>query len=271
MVDVGGQNGPPARNFRPHEFRRDLIGNLGPEIFAIPRRRLFGTAQIFTDGHIFHFRSNDPRPRIGQLRHILARLGPQRTAALAVEHRHGNGFPRLQPVIFGLVGTARIGFHIPPVQNPLGAQGRQPLGNVDHRILIGIRSRRIVQRHRRLARTGFQHHLAHGHVHPRQRAFDFDLAGTGQRPGGDGKGRTAIGHGKRLQKTMRGFKGSGKAIRSLRRVQPEQVPRVAAPLMNRLSAPSWRGLPFGLWWTMWRPRPPKVKTQTTGMQNHDWQ
>src|SRR4051812_2472631 len=65
MVDVGGDDGAAPRHFVADEFRRDVIGDAGPEILAVPykasafRFPYKGAAEILADGDIFHLGRDD--------------------------------------------------------------------------------------------------------------------------------------------------------------------------------------------------------------------
>src|SRR5262249_42296837 len=69
VVDVGGDDGAPARDFAADEFRRDEIGDRGAKIFAVTDVLTCRfAAEVFADGDEFHFRRDDPAPRIFELR-----------------------------------------------------------------------------------------------------------------------------------------------------------------------------------------------------------
>ena len=76
MIDVGGDDGPPARDLVADKLWRDMIRDRGPKILTITDD--FGqrfTAHIFADGDIFHLRRDDPGAGIGHLGHSLAANG----------------------------------------------------------------------------------------------------------------------------------------------------------------------------------------------------
>src|SRR5204862_7980338 len=85
----------------------------------------------------------------------------------------------LEAVILRLAVAADIFFHVPARQNPVTAAGGQALLYVDRNTVIGIRTRSVVQPHRRLAAR--QRHFAKRH------AAQHQLARTGQGATGNGK------------------------------------------------------------------------------------
>ena len=75
MIDIGRNNRPAAGNLFADKFRRDEVGDGGAKVFAIAHHLgQFLAAHVFADGDVFHFRRNDPGPRIGHLGHGLTAL-----------------------------------------------------------------------------------------------------------------------------------------------------------------------------------------------------
>ena len=197
VVDIGGQDGAAAGDFGAHEVGRHLVGNVGAEILAIAQRGggvQFGPLHVLADGDVFHLGGDDAGAGIGQLGRSLARLGPERLAPGAIEHRHADGLARLEAVILGAMGAAGIMLDVAALENPLLAQRRQTLGDVHRRRRIGVRAGTVVDPYRRLARTRGQVDLAHGDTDVGAGPLNMDLARTGHGTGGDLKG--AIGHGR---------------------------------------------------------------------------
>ena len=88
VVDIGRDDGPPACDFLTDKFWGDVVGDRGPEIFAVADDlgQLFA-AHVLADGDIFHLGGDDPSAGIGHLGHSLAVLGLERL----LRHREGRG------------------------------------------------------------------------------------------------------------------------------------------------------------------------------------
>ena len=89
MIDVGGDDGAPARHFAPYELRRDPVGNGSAEAFAVARHR---AAEIFARRDELHLLSDEALARVVQLRDVAAGFRAQGSAAGTVELRHGQQF-----------------------------------------------------------------------------------------------------------------------------------------------------------------------------------
>ena len=94
MVDVGGDDRPPCRNFSAHEFGGNVVGvggQVGAERFACVLFDDFGVTRIapyfvhlhaLAQGNEFHFRRDDALPRIVHLRNVFTGFGATRAGNL---------------------------------------------------------------------------------------------------------------------------------------------------------------------------------------------
>ncbi len=120
VVDVGGDDRPAARDFLPHEFRRDIVRNFRAEALAIAHigaQHL--AAQVFAGCDIFHLGRNDAAPCIMHLaevraglctQHLLAHVGECGNAARPVR-------PQLAVVLGPHLALCHL-FHIAARQLP---------------------------------------------------------------------------------------------------------------------------------------------------------
>jgi len=256
MVDVGRDDGAPARHLIAHELGRDDVGKRRAErLAAVALRQKLLAAEVLADRDILHLGRDDPGPRVGELAHRLAALGAERPPAGAVEERHRARLAAPKAVILGPHLTPFVFLDVAAADDPLVAQRRQPEPDVGHHRRVGIGAGRVVDADRRFARALGQVDLAHRDAQPgKAPALDMDLPRGRQRAGGDRQvsldrvGHAASPSGSRATReaAVRGLIGGspkrGSAnILSLRRHDPDQVRRV--PAEERCLSPS-PGLPL---------------------------
>ena len=146
VVDVAGDYRPAACDLAADEFGRDEIGDLRTEILAVAD--MIGDhrpADILARGDIFHFRRNDSTPGIVHLADIRARLGTQ---GAADDVRKGPYSARPVgtelTVILRLQVARGVCLDIAAAHDPRAAQLRQASIDIDHRIRVGVGTRRVV-------------------------------------------------------------------------------------------------------------------------------
>ncbi len=188
MVDIGWNDGAARRHFLTHKFRRDIIRNMRAETLTVTRELLLRclAPEIFANGDEFHFGRDNARPRIGKLRHRLARRRFQRLMTYTKFRRQA--FACGKTVILRLDVPTLIGLDITARDDPVMTQTRQTLFDQDCMGMIGIRAGGIIDRHRRLARRRVHRDLAHRHAEIRmQNSGLMDFRGGGMRAGCNNK------------------------------------------------------------------------------------
>ncbi len=152
VVDVGGNDGAPARDLVAHELRRDLFLDRGAERFP---RMLLGeqlrqqlAALVLANGDEFHLGRNDAAARVVHLGNVHARFRPARPA-FEIE-------PQLRELGIGepLAAVSRAWpgelFGIAALTDPFFAQRREPLPDVYAGFGIGVRPGSVVDEDRRV-------------------------------------------------------------------------------------------------------------------------
>ena len=260
MVDVGGNDGAAARDFRAHEFRRHEQRHRCAEALAVGARRfrpleLHLAAEILALGDVDHLLGDDAGARELVLRHRLALERAQRRVHLRKRARQVLAADIA--VVDRLDRAALIGLDPAALLHPGGAPARKALLDVDGRVGIGIGAGGVVDRNRRLARARLERDLAHGDAQLGRRiGLHIDLARAEDRAGRDlGRRDVGIMDVHRLLSRW-GFVGetgrrrcaacrrrqadrpdqlreevcrlASKAVLSLRRHDPDQVQRVPA-------------------------------------------
>ena len=244
MVDVGRDDGAAACDFVADEFGRHIVGDGRAEALAVAD--IFGeagTAEILALRDIFHLGRDDTATGIVHLADVAARPGAQRALDDVRKGLHAAGAIRsLEAVILGLHGAGVIGFHIAAADDPVAAQGGEAGHDVDAGVGIGIGAGRVIDADRRLAAGGFEVDLPHRDL----QGADMDFARSPDRACSDAHFGACgdICHdnspsgGKRVRAVSR-------RAPSLRRCQPDQVQRVAAPPLVQGSQP-----PLNRLWTV---------------------
>ena len=192
MVDVVGQHRAAARDFIPHELRGDDLLDRGAERLArmlLQQARIADRFQplVLADGNEFHFRRDDAAPRIVHLGDVRACPCTARQAAGG--EAHGSELrvvlaitPERRTQAFELLGIATF-------LHPAATQCRQPGGQIDTRVRIGVGAGRVVDRDRCILfaaeqrRGAGQRDLPHRHLQIRARTGHVDLARAGNGPG----------------------------------------------------------------------------------------
>ena len=159
MIDVGGDDGAPARHFAPYELRRDPVGNGSAEAFAVARHR---AAEIFARRDELHLLGDDALARVMQLRDFPSRFCAQHLAAAAVELRHGEQLAALQTVVLGSPCPALAFLDVAAGKNPVAPSRRKSSFDVDRNRLVRVRAGSIVKADRRFATR--ERHLAERHA-----------------------------------------------------------------------------------------------------------
>ncbi|SPV09075.1 Uncharacterised protein [Burkholderia cenocepacia] len=209
VVDVRRDDRAAARDFVAHEFRRDLgqrvraegrgaerlarmlAAHHRGELRAVRAARLqaldvLGAALVLADRDVFHFRRDDALARIVHLRDVLAGLRAARVAVQARETQLGRGRigRALEAVLARQAGEH---FGVAARFDPALAQRRQARADVDLRVRIGVRARRVVHVDRRILlaaeagrRVGLRD-FAHRHADVGLRTGHIHLARIGQR------------------------------------------------------------------------------------------
>ncbi len=203
MVEVGRDDGAPARDFAAHEFGRDFLGQAGPEMlpWVLAQEHLghalaggAGGAQalhvvlaveVFADGDELHLGRDDAAARVVHLRHVGTGAG---AARLALQARKAQ---RLQLGVGGAFapkGAAQATQHLAvgALLDPALAQRGQAAADVDHRRRVAVGAGAVVNKDGRIrlgphaGRGVGLADLAHRHLHIRARAGYVDFARVGQ-------------------------------------------------------------------------------------------
>ena len=202
MIDVGRDDGAAARDLGAHEFGRHHGGDVGAEALAVGERR---AAEIFAHGDVFHLLGDDAGARIFELGDVAAGLRTQRLQPRAVELRHRQQLAGLQTVVLRTAVPALIFLDVAAGENPVAAQRRKALADVDLGRTVRVRTGRVVEADRRLAAR--QRDFAERNTRAMDR--DIDLARPGKRTTGDGVVRRRcvadlLVHDRNLQNFLRG-------------------------------------------------------------------
>ena len=154
MVDIGRNDGAPARHFIAHEFRRYLKRQVGPKAVACmlagqhvghalapfaaggQRFHIGVSVLVLANGDIFHFRRDQAAPRIMHLRNVLAVFGAPRLPC-QIKPQSGQLFIGQARLPIGRAGPVHQ-FGIIALLNPCLPQRGQALTNVNRHIRIGI-------------------------------------------------------------------------------------------------------------------------------------
>jgi hypothetical protein len=172
VVDVGRDDGTPARHLVAHELGGDELLQAGAE--RLPRVLVLQTGHrsvIFPRGDVLHLRRDDALAGIVHLGNASA---PAPRLAVQIEAQLGElGVGEPFPPVLGrrTVQAFGIGARV----DPLSPQRRQTAPDVDLRRRVGVRARGVVDQDRRVAPALGD--LAHRHA---QRP-DVNLAGIRQR------------------------------------------------------------------------------------------
>ena len=189
VVDVGRDDGAPARDLVADELRRHLARHGGVEIapgvlaqqFRVGRVvAQLAQAQVLADGDIFHLRRHDAAPGVVHLRYIATGArAPRRAPRLKT-----NG---VNAAVGGAVaGEIRTGalqrLAVAAPGNPAVAHRRKPAQQIRFRVFGGIRPGGVVHRNRRVAfaaetrRRVILRYLAHADAHIGARPGHIHLA-----------------------------------------------------------------------------------------------
>ncbi|MCG3163193.1 MAG: hypothetical protein JMDDDDMK_04576 [Acidobacteria bacterium] len=151
VIDVGGNDRAPARDFIANKFGRDELRDARAKAFTAMlvieavalavgqsvKRHL--PSEVFTDGDEFHFGSDDAATSVMHLRDGVAGPGAQRLPAQSrklFELASGffacvsGFFNRAVAVVFGFDRAAFVLFHVAASDDPLAAQGGQSVAHV---------------------------------------------------------------------------------------------------------------------------------------------
>ena len=206
VVDVGRDDGAAARDLVAHELGRDGRGNGGAEglarmlaqqafdhLLAIrtagaQRFQVLLAAQVFADGHEFHFRRDDASARVVHLGDVGARLGAARRTAQVEAHGRQLGIG--QAFLAVVAGRAGQQLGVAALFDPGAAQLGQAAADVDLGVRVSVGAAAIVDRQRRVllaaehgGRVGLLD-LAERHADVGPRAGLVHLARFGQRRDG---------------------------------------------------------------------------------------
>ena len=187
MVDVGRDDGAPARHLVAHELGRDEIGDVRAEGLAVTFQRMFRglAAEVLADRDELHLRRDDPGAGIGHLGDGPAILRLQRRVAVGEFRRQTLALGKA--IVLGLHMAALIALHIAAARDPVGTQARQAVLDGDLGLGVGVGAGTVIDGDRRLARRRVQVDRPHRHA---DLLVPFaglpDPARGRQRPGGDG-------------------------------------------------------------------------------------
>ncbi len=152
MIDVGRDDGAPCGHFTAHEFRCDLFGHGGAEIFAgmllQHHLRQSFTPLILTYCDVFHLRRDDAGAGIVHLRDVLAGLGLARGAAQIEAHL--SQFRIVQALLPVVGGEMVQRFGVVALGDPALAQRGEAGADVDLHRRVGIRAGAVVYIDRRI-------------------------------------------------------------------------------------------------------------------------
>ena len=197
MVDVGGDDGAPARNFIAHEFRRHEARNIGAKALALRHLRMRAfqhlfAAKVFARGNVDHFFGDDSGAGEFILRDVFGALARQRIGVgRAGGHQLVAGGVA---IVLGLDRAARIGLEA-ATGDPGLAHARQAFGQIDSGVNLRIGAGGVIDVKLRLGGIG-QQNLAQRHMHVVPASGGgVDLARAGQRTGGHGFGNKRIAFG----------------------------------------------------------------------------
>jgi hypothetical protein len=190
MVDVGRNDGPPARHLVPHEVGSDELRDGGPPRLArVPghaaalrkrargRRRgqsrgrcggrrarvhvvvsmpgargALGARLVLANGDELHLGRDDAAARVVHLRHVGARAGTQRPPRV--------GEPQPVETRIGRAAAPVLGGHggqlddVAALDDPGPPQRREPAAHVDRRRRVGVRPRGVVDQQRSVRDRG---------------------------------------------------------------------------------------------------------------------
>ena len=165
VIDVGRNDRAAARDFAPHEFRRDEFWDLGAEALAVGDgrgrvldRRL--AREVLAMGDIDHLFGHDPGAGEFELGDELAGIaGAQRPRRGAERGQMIGGDNAV------VLGPDRAAFDrgIAARCDPSFADGREALGEIDPRRAFGIGPGRVIDPNRRLLRVA-ERDLAERHA-----------------------------------------------------------------------------------------------------------
>ncbi|SSW71626.1 hypothetical protein AVE30378_04655 [Achromobacter veterisilvae] len=206
VVDIRRDDGAAARDLVAHELGRDGSRNGGAEGLArvlaqqaldhllavgaagAQRFQVLFAAQVFADGHEFHFRRDDAAARVVHLRDVGAGPGAARRAAQV--EAHGRQLRVGQAFLAVVAGRAGQQLGVAALFDPGAAQLGQAAADIDPGFGVGIGAAAIVDRQRRVllaaehgGRVGL-FDLAERHADVGPRAGLVHLAGFGQRRDG---------------------------------------------------------------------------------------
>ena len=157
MIDVGRDDGATARDFVPHELRRDEVRDRRAEALSIgkslgsPRQSRL-PAYVFTVRDVDHLVGHDAGSRKLQLRHRPT-IHRSHRRVTDRENPRGAG-ARNMAIIFRPDLPAGIGLDTAAIQDPCRAITMKTARDVDagHRIRVG--TGRIINSERRFTRIG---------------------------------------------------------------------------------------------------------------------
>ena len=202
MVDVGGNDGAPPRDFIAHEFGRDALrharaqrvaGQAALAAFVVQIGGHPFAAAVFAQGDVFHLGRDDAFARVVHLGDVAAAHAAPGAARLALQP--GGFAPQLldagQIALFVLAAViqdvgdaARVALGVAALGNPAFAHGGQALAHVNRRIRVGVRAGGVVERHHFVVG---ERDIANGHAQIRPRALDVALARGGKRLAREGE------------------------------------------------------------------------------------
>ena len=189
VVDVGRDDGAPARHFRTHEFRRDESRHRAAELLAVGQCR-FGAFQLLLAAEVLARRAVDHL--LGDdagLGEFILRDGF--AIQSAIRPRRIRKIPRQMlaadvAVVDGLDRAAVILLDAAALLHPVQARAGKARLDVDRDVRIAVRTSGVVHGQSCLAGRRIQGDLAHRHAQfGRGLRVTIDLARGRQCPGGD--------------------------------------------------------------------------------------
>ncbi|MNM69735.1 hypothetical protein D3C81_813470 [compost metagenome] len=191
VVDVGRNDRAAAGDFFADKFRGDFFRDARAETVAgvllLQQAGSAGLLQlhVFADGDVFHLGGDDAFARVVHLADVGPGLGAARVVHVGKTQlgQLGIGKAFLTEV---RAQTAQA-FGVATVVDPRRTHIAQAFAHVDHHVRIGVRTRGVVDRYRRVdfaAEVGRRHvqgDFAHRHADVRARALYVDFLRTGKR------------------------------------------------------------------------------------------